>query len=150
MRVAVLGITPDEASAVVSETPGWLELSVVNSRSSVAVSGETDAVAAVVATVAGRGSFAKEIEMWFPAHTTALDSARAELESLLPPGQFDESPVQFIGSATAADKIFSPHAIDNIVALQGDYDVRCRRSNNLVRQRRSDESRRLTEAVQLI
>lgn len=100
-RVAVLGITPDEASAVVSETPGWLELSVVNSRSSVAVSGETDAVAAAVATVAGRGSFAKEIEMWFPAHTTALDSARAELESLLPPGQFDESPVQFIGSATA-------------------------------------------------
>ncbi|MGV0814440.1 mycobactin polyketide synthase MbtD [Mycolicibacterium boenickei] len=100
-RVAVLGITPDEASKVVAETPGWLELSVVNSRSSVAVSGETDAVAAAVATVAGRGAFAKEIEMWFPAHTTALDSARAELESLLPAAQFSESPVQFIGSATA-------------------------------------------------
>ncbi|WKG01535.1 mycobactin polyketide synthase MbtD [Mycolicibacterium sp. HK-90] len=100
-RVAVLGITPEEASKVIAETPGWLELSVVNSRSSVAVSGETDAVAAAVAAVAGRGSFAKEIEMWFPAHTTALDSARAELESLLPAGQFDESAVQFIGSATA-------------------------------------------------
>ncbi|CRZ13596.1 mycobactin polyketide synthase MbtD [Mycolicibacterium neworleansense] len=100
-RVAVLGISPDEASKVVAETPGWLELSVVNSRSSVAVSGETDAVAAAVATVTGRGSFAKEIEMWFPAHTTALDSAYAELESLLPEAQFGESPVQFIGSATA-------------------------------------------------
>ncbi len=100
-RVAVLGITPDEASKVVAETPGWLELSVVNSPSSVAVSGETDAVAAAVATVAGRGSFAKEIEMWFPAHTTALDSAFAELESLLPAAQFSESAVQFIGSATA-------------------------------------------------
>ncbi|OBG81986.1 polyketide synthase [Mycobacterium sp. E802] len=100
-RVAVLGITVDEASKVVAETPGWLELSVVNSRSSVAVSGETDAVAAAVATVAGRGSFAKEIEMWFPAHTTALDTARDELESMLPTGQFDESAVQFIGSATA-------------------------------------------------
>ncbi|WP_051288975.1 mycobactin polyketide synthase MbtD [Mycobacterium sp. URHD0025] len=100
-RVAVLGITPDEASKVVAETPGWLELSVVNSPSSVAVSGETDAVAAAVAAVAGRGSFAKEIEMWFPAHTTALDSAYSELESLLPEAQFGESAVQFIGSATA-------------------------------------------------
>ncbi|OMC39933.1 polyketide synthase [Mycobacterium sp. GA-1841] len=100
-RVAVLGITPDEAAKVVAETPGWLELSVVNSRSSVAVSGETDAVAAAVATVTGRGSFAKEIEMWFPAHTTALDTARDELESMLPAAQFDESAVQFIGSATA-------------------------------------------------
>ncbi|MFV8050846.1 mycobactin polyketide synthase MbtD [Mycobacterium sp. 48b] len=100
-RVAVLGITPDEASKVVDETPGWLELSVVNSRSSVAVSGDAEAVAAAVAAVAGRGSFAKEIEMWFPAHTTALDSARAELESMLPTAQFSESPVQFIGSATA-------------------------------------------------
>lgn len=100
-RVAVLGITPEEASKVIAETPGWLELSVVNSRSSVAVSGETDAVAAAVATVAGRGAFAKEIEMWFPAHTTALDGSRGELESLLPSAGFTESPVQFIGSATA-------------------------------------------------
>ncbi|MEV0672115.1 mycobactin polyketide synthase MbtD [Mycobacterium sp. NPDC050441] len=100
-RVAVLGITPDEASNVIAETPGWLELSVVNSRSSVAVSGETDAVAAAVASVAGCGAFAKEIEMWFPAHTTALDGSRGELESLLPAARFSESPVQFIGSATA-------------------------------------------------
>lgn len=100
-RVAVLGITPDEAAKVVAETPGWLELSVVNSRSSVAVSGDTDAVSAAVAAVSGRGSFAKEIEMWFPAHTTALDSARGELETMLPAAEFTESPVQFIGSATA-------------------------------------------------
>lgn len=100
-RVAVLGVAPDEAQAVIDETPGWLELSVVNSRSSVAVSGESGAVAAAVRAVAGRGAFAKEIEMWFPAHTTALDSARPELESLLPAGRFAETPVQFIGSATA-------------------------------------------------
>lgn len=62
--------------------------------------GDTDAVAAAVATVAERGAFAKEIEMWFPAHTTALDSSRADLESMLPAAQFSESPVQFIGSAT--------------------------------------------------
>lgn len=100
-RVAVLGITAEQAAEVIAETPGWLELSVVNSPSSVAVSGETDAVAAAVRTVSGRGAFAKEIEMWFPAHTTALDGVREELESLLPAGRFTETPVQFIGSATA-------------------------------------------------
>ncbi|WP_396936080.1 mycobactin polyketide synthase MbtD [Mycolicibacterium sp.] len=99
-RVAVLGVTADEAAAVVAETPGWLELSVVNSRSSVAVSGDSDAVAAAVRTVTERGGFAKEIEMWFPAHTTALDTVRTELETLLPAGRFTETPVQFIGSAT--------------------------------------------------
>lgn len=99
-RVAVLGVTADAAHEVIAKTPGWLELSVVNSRSSVAVSGEADAVAAAVRTVAGNGSFAKEIEMWFPAHTTALDGVRPQLESLLPGGQFADSAVQCIGSAT--------------------------------------------------
>ncbi|OBC15823.1 polyketide synthase [Mycobacterium sp. 852013-50091_SCH5140682] len=100
-RVAVLGIPAAAAHQVIAETPGWLELSVVNSRSSVAISGDASAVAAAVHTVTGTGSFAKEIAMWFPAHTTALDGVRLELESLLPAGEFADSAVQFIGSATA-------------------------------------------------
>jgi mycobactin polyketide synthetase MbtD len=100
-RVAVLGITADAAHDVIARTPGWLELSVVNSRSSVAVSGEAAAVAAAVRSVTGNGSFAKEIETWFPAHTSALEAARPELESLLPTGEFADAAVQFIGSATA-------------------------------------------------
>lgn len=100
-RVAVLGVTPDDAREVIAGTAGWVELSVVNSPTSVAVSGETDAVAAAVATVAARGVFAREIEMWFPAHTTALTPLRAELDALLPAGEFSETPVQFVGSATA-------------------------------------------------
>ncbi|BBY30724.1 mycobactin polyketide synthase MbtD [Mycolicibacterium sediminis] len=99
-RVAVLGITADEARDVIAGTPGWLELSVVNSRSSVAISGDGDAVAAAVRTVGARGSFAKEIEMWFPAHTTALDPMRADLEALLPRGAFTDTAVHVIGSAT--------------------------------------------------
>ncbi|MGU3499670.1 mycobactin polyketide synthase MbtD [Mycobacterium sp. C31M] len=100
-RVAVLGMSPERAQAEIDATPGWLELSVVNSASSVAVSGDTDAVAAVVARVAEAGGFAREIEMWFPAHTTKLDPLRADLENLLPEGTFDGTAVQFIGSATA-------------------------------------------------
>ncbi|MGK2866327.1 MAG: mycobactin polyketide synthase MbtD [Mycobacterium sp.] len=100
-RVAVLGVDPERAQAAIGETPGWLELSVVNSESSVAVSGDTDAIAAVVRRISDGGGFAKEIEMWFPAHTTKLDSKRAELESLLPGGTFAAASVAFIGSATA-------------------------------------------------
>jgi mycobactin polyketide synthetase MbtD len=100
-RVAVLGVDPERAQAAIAETAGWLELSVVNSTSSVAVSGETEAIASVVRRISDAGGFAKEIEMWFPAHTTKLDAARDELESMLPAGVFAPTPVQFIGSATA-------------------------------------------------
>lgn len=100
-RVAVLGIDAAQAQQAIAQTPGWLELSVVNSQSSVAVSGDTAAVASVVRRLTAAGRFAKEIEMWFPAHTTKLDSTRAELEALLPTGEFASTPVQFIGSATA-------------------------------------------------
>ena len=100
-RVAVLGIDPQQARDAIARTPGWLELSVVNSSSSVAVSGDTEAIAAVVRRVSESGRFAKEIEMWFPAHTTKLDTKRAELESMLPAGTFEPAPIPFIGSATA-------------------------------------------------
>ena len=100
-RVAVLGITPDDAQAAIAETPGWVELSVVNSSTSVAVSGDTDAIATIVQAVADRGFFAREIDMRFPAHTSALDPLRSELESRLPAAAFTETPVQFIGGATA-------------------------------------------------
>jgi mycobactin polyketide synthetase MbtD len=99
-RVAVLGVEPEQAQRAIAETPGWLELSVVNSRSSVAVSGDTAAVASVVHRVGESGRFAKQIEMWFPAHTTKLDGQRAELESMLPAGAFASAQVPFIGSAT--------------------------------------------------
>lgn len=100
-RVAVLGIDQEQARDAIAHTPGWLELSVVNSTSSVAVSGDAEAIASVVRRVSADGRFAKEIEMWFPAHTTKLDTKRAELESMLPVGTFDATPVPFIGSATA-------------------------------------------------
>ena len=100
-RVAVLGVGPHRAQAEIDVTPGWLELSVVNSDSSVAVSGDTDAVATVVGRLTADGVFAREIEMWFPAHTTKLDPLREELESLLPAGKFEEGTIPFLGSATA-------------------------------------------------
>lgn len=101
-RVAVLGLSPESAEQAVAGTDGWAEVSVVNSKSSVAVSGDTSTIASLVRDVTDRGFFAREIEMWFPAHTSKLDPLRSELDALLPAGEFAEAPVRFIGSATGA------------------------------------------------
>ena len=100
--MAVLGISPDDAERLIATTPGWLELSVVNSGSSVVVSGDREAVKAIVAAADDKGLFAREIAVNFPAHTSALEPLRADLIARLPRSQFVEAPVQFIGSATAS------------------------------------------------
>ncbi len=98
--MAVLGVSADDAEQLIAKAPGWLELSVVNCESSVVVSGDRDAIATIVAAAEQQGLFAREIAVDFPAHTSALDGLHAELLSLLPRGQFTETGVQFIGSAT--------------------------------------------------
>lgn len=100
--VAVLGVDHARATELISETPGWLEISAVNAAESVAVAGERDAIAAVVAAANARGLFARQLAMSFPAHTSAMESQREELLRRLPRSVFAESAVQFIGSATGA------------------------------------------------
>ena len=98
--MAVLGVCADDAGQLIAKASGWLELSVVNSDSSVVVSGDRDAIATIVADAEKQGMFAREIAVDFPAHTSALDALRSELLALLPGGQFTETGVEFIGSAT--------------------------------------------------
>ncbi|WP_396836892.1 mycobactin polyketide synthase MbtD [Mycobacterium sp. ITM-2016-00317] len=98
--VAVLGVDTAEAAELIAATGGWLELSAVNAQTSVAVSGERTAVAAVAAAARSRGRFARELAMSFPAHTTAMESQRTDLRRRLPASVFGDSPVQFVGSAT--------------------------------------------------
>lgn len=98
--VAALGIGEQDASALIATTGGWLELSVVNASSTVAVSGERQAVAAIVDTVRSSGHFARGITVGFPVHTSVLESLRDELCEQLPDSEFMEAPVQFIGGTT--------------------------------------------------
>ena len=98
--VAALGITAESAHELIASTPGWLELSVVNATTSVAVSGDRAAVAAVVGTVQTQGQRAREITVNFPVHTSVLDPLQAGVQQQLPDARFAESPVQFIGSVT--------------------------------------------------
>ncbi|MGA7051187.1 MAG: mycobactin polyketide synthase MbtD [Mycobacterium sp.] len=98
--VAALGISEQATGPLIAATDGWLELSVVNAHSTVAVSGDRNAVLAIVDTVRRSGRFAREITVGFPVHTSVLEPLRAELLAQLPAGEFAEAPVQFIGGTT--------------------------------------------------
>ncbi|MEZ0367301.1 mycobactin polyketide synthase MbtD [Mycobacterium sp. pUA109] len=100
--MAVLGVGLGDAERLAAETTGWLEVSVVNAPSSTVLSGDRDAVAAVVRLAEQRGVFVREIAVDFPAHTSALETLRPTLARLLPTSAFLDTPVEFIGAATGA------------------------------------------------
>ena len=108
-RMAALGISVEEAQRLISTVDGWLEVSAVNSKSSVVVSGQRDAVTALVTTASDQGLFARELDVSYPGHTSALEALHDDLSELLPVGQFTDAPVQFIGSATGEAV---PHGTD--------------------------------------
>ncbi len=98
--MATLGIGAREAGALIAAADGWVELSVVYSDSTVAVSGDRDAVLAVADAVRSGGGFAREITAGFPGHTSLLDRLREEFQRRLPASEFAEAAVQFIGGTT--------------------------------------------------
>jgi mycobactin polyketide synthetase MbtD len=98
--VAALGVSERDARPLIAATDGFLELSVVNAPSTVAVSGDRDAVSAIVETVRGGGGFAREITVGFPVHTSVLEPLRGEFMMRLPASEFADAPVLFIGGTT--------------------------------------------------
>jgi len=98
--MATLGIGVEAAGALIAAADGWAELSVVYSASTVAVSGDRDAVVAIADVVRSGGQFAREITAGFPGHTSLLEQLRDELRVRLPASEFADAPVQFIGGTT--------------------------------------------------
>lgn len=98
--VAALGVPEPAARELIERADGWLELSVVNAPSTVAVSGDRDAVLALIDTARADGSFAREIAVGFPVHTSVLEPLRDELLTQLPNAEFADAAVQFIGGTT--------------------------------------------------
>lgn len=112
--VAVLGVPADEANELIATSPGWVELSVVNSRSSVAVSGEHGAVVALVDRLVERGQFARVLSANSPFHTSAFDPLRDAFLASLPRTQFSDPTSRFIGSCTAATTDFGEYWYANL------------------------------------
>jgi len=101
--MAVLGVCVDEAESIIGETSGWLEVSAVNGPSSTVVSGDRDAVVAATRLAQRRGTFAHQLAVDYPGHTSALRPLRTELAALLPNSVFQDSPVKFVSSALGAE-----------------------------------------------
>ena len=101
--MAVLGVGVDEAQAVIGETSGWLEVSAVNGPSSTVVSGDYDAVVAASRLAQQRGTFAHQLSVDYPGHTSALRPLRGKLAELLPKSAFQDGPVKFVSSALGAE-----------------------------------------------
>ena len=101
--MAVLGLGVDDAKAVIGETPGWLEVSAVNGPSSTVVSGDHDAVFAASRLAQQGGTFAHQLSVDYPGHTSALRPLRRELAELLPHSVFQDGPVKFVSSALGAE-----------------------------------------------
>jgi mycobactin polyketide synthetase MbtD len=116
--MATLGVGADAAEALIAAANGWVELSVVYSASTVAVSGERDAVLAIADAVRRSGQFAREITAGFPGHTSVLEPLRDEFAARLPASEFTEAPVQFIGGTTgdvvAVDEPFGEYWYANL------------------------------------
>lgn len=116
--MAALGVGAGEADELIAETPGWLEISVLNSASSSVVSGERAAVAACVRRAEQRGIFARELTVDFPAHTSRLESLRSMFCDLLPEAEFLDAGIDFISSArgdlVAAETDFTGYWFENL------------------------------------
>ncbi len=100
--MAVLGVGVDEAESVIGEIPGWLEVSAVNGPSSTVVSGDHDAVVAATRLAKHRGTFAHQLSVDYPGHTSALRPLRTDLAELLPKSRFQDGSVKFVGSTFGA------------------------------------------------
>ncbi|WP_036498196.1 nocobactin polyketide synthase NbtC [Nocardia aobensis] len=108
--MAVLGIDRDECEDLIARQAGFVELSVINSRHIIAISGERDAVVGIVETLNAAGKFAKEIRVQYPAHTSYVSTARELLSATVGPEMdnhaFADTEIDCIG-ATMGDRIHS-------------------------------------------
>lgn len=101
--MAMLGVGVDEAESVIGEISGWLEVSAVNGPSSTVVSGDHDAVVAATRLARQRGTFAHQLSVDYPGHTSALRPLRSDLAELLPNSAFQDGPVKFVSSALGVE-----------------------------------------------
>ncbi|WP_036566791.1 nocobactin polyketide synthase NbtC [Nocardia sp. BMG51109] len=106
--MAVVGIDRDECEDLLARHAGFAELSVVNSAHILAISGEREAVLAIVELLNAEGKFAKEIRVQYPAHTSYVSGFREILSRTVGDDMdnrsFLDGEVDFIG-ATFGDRV---------------------------------------------
>jgi mycobactin polyketide synthetase MbtD len=71
--MAVVAADRDACEDELARCVGWAELSVVNSPGMTGISGEREAVQRIVDTLTERGTFARVIQVRYPAHTSLIN-----------------------------------------------------------------------------
>ncbi|MFD6160243.1 nocobactin polyketide synthase NbtC [Nocardia sp. NPDC060256] len=105
--MAVVGVDREECEAILARHSGWAELSVINSAHVLAIGGDRDTVAQVVADLTAAGKFAKEIRVGYPAHTSVVTEFRHgfldnSLAAKLDRPEFAATEIECIGSTLGA------------------------------------------------
>lgn len=77
--MAVVAADRDTCEDLLARRSGWAQVSVINSPTMVALSGERETVAEVVDACTEQGVFARMIRVRYPAHTSAVAEFRDEI-----------------------------------------------------------------------
>lgn len=77
--MAVVAADRDTCEEILARSPGWAQLSVVNSPTMVGISGDREIVQGIVDTFAQRGTFARIIRVHYPAHTSLINELGAKV-----------------------------------------------------------------------
>lgn len=72
--MAVIAADRDACEDALARCSGWAQLSVINSPNLAGISGDRETVQAIVDTFSRRDTFARVIEVRFPAHTSAISA----------------------------------------------------------------------------
>ncbi|MEU6561197.1 nocobactin polyketide synthase NbtC [Nocardia nova] len=139
--MAVLGVDRDECEDLLARHAGFAELSVVNSRHIIAISGERPAVLDIVESLNAAGKFAKEIRVKYPAHTSYVSGLRDELSRTVGDDMDNDSflpgTVDFIG-ATFGDSVGTDQSIVDYWYLNLRNRVRFDRAIEVAAERGAD------------
>ncbi|MDL9946668.1 nocobactin polyketide synthase NbtC [Gordonia sp. ABSL11-1] len=115
--MAVVGIDVDECEDMLARNSGWAQLSVVNSAHILCISGKREAVLGMVDTLSAQGTFAKEIRVEYPAHTSIVSEYQpAFLDAL---GTYLENESMLAGTMPCIGATLGG-AVDETMSL-GDY-----------------------------
>ncbi len=82
-RMAVTGVSCEEAERLVAEAPGRLWVAAMNSPSSTVLSGEPDALAAVIERLESQGKSCRLLDVDFASHSGQMAPLAEELEAAL-------------------------------------------------------------------
>ncbi len=139
--MAVLGVDREECEDLLARHAGFAELSVVNSRHILAISGERPAVLDIVESLNAAGKFAKEIRVKYPAHTSYVSGLRDELNRTVGNDMDNDSflpgEIDFIG-ATFGDSVATGQSIVDYWYLNLRNRVRFDRAIEVAAERGAD------------